>query len=671
MEFVGIDLKYPLFYFIGSLFILFILSGRYYSLFKNEGRTGIYLLLRGLKFIGMILLLCIFFCPEVVYKVEKEKISKHIVLIDNSKSIPYIDSISTKSLKNTINKNLNKSEIEFFSFGKNVEKLHVDSLRFDEQLTILEDTKFIDNVLKQPDVEIKSINIITDGRFNSGMSPLYLQIDYPLNIFYIGEEKNQFDLALKNIEYEPVVYGDSKQGENFYLNVNSTGDIVSHSGVITVEEEGRKLKEIAFSIPKSSGNTRVLVKVPYESDKSVRKLDFVISTQDEDNINNNRYSVYQKKMVTTGEILIVAEKLSFDVKFFRDLLEKVGYSYKIVKNYNEAGNTKYDLVALFSDDKLDGYSGSVLAFWNKGFNKNNFSNILGAEFVSIGSFIEGSLISKSSGSGGYLYNYNDESYLLDDVIPLEFDRGFNIKSGYDIVLSGKYLDQETGVVWQSQDTKNKKIVVNLKGFWKGLFTQKAFSGYSNLEKFFKNMVDYLLTDSLEDKLLVNISADEFSRGESVKFSGKVLDVNYQPFENGRVVVKNDSTGADVELKFENGIYDGSILADKLGFNSYTITVYKGDEIYLEKKGDFRVKENNFEAMYNTPDLVLLDLMAVNNNGNLYRYEEFEKYISNIDNTPKTYYENKTFPITENLLYFIITVLFLSLEWILRRTVGLN
>lgn len=207
---------------------------------------------------------------------------------------------------------------------------------------------------------ISGVLLVSDGIYNSGLSPLFSTYNFPVHTVGLGDTTIRKDIAIKNVLYNKIAY----QGNQFPVRVE----------ILPAAIGNRELTVSLFSDRKLVGQQRKRIEsdqlVTYDFEptadtQGIRKYDIKVEqVPDENNIRNNESSIFVEVVEGKKQIVIVASAPHPDIKAIRSVLEKNdNYECEVIIPGITELETKAmdpDLVIFHQIPELGGRSRSVM-----------------------------------------------------------------------------------------------------------------------------------------------------------------------------------------------------------------------------------------------------------------------------------------------------------------------
>ena len=691
-----LELSYP-YYFLSICLVI----GLAYSLglyFRSKKKSKlpskfIYLLF-AFRFIIVSALCAVLLEP--MFKTVDESKERPIVVFaqDDSESIllskdssfyinAYKDSIEVLS-----NQIASKYEVDFLKFGSSVNSDKLISYtdkktNLDQLLTEIKNRYYGRN--------LASIIISSDGLFNSGYHPLYKEYgldNVSIHSISLGDSTVRKDLSIQKIRHnKDVVLGNSFPVEISLLSNNFQNNefmlsISLNSEVIHQQNIQPKLEIESFKIP-----------IVLEANKiglSKYRVD-IQRKKGEITYQNNSSTFYVNVVDETQQVLLLAKSPHPDVSALKSALSnKIGRSINVRLLSDFDGDfSNYDLVITH---RLTSQITTSISNYFKTIRKANIPvlNITGSTMaVNYGDLNLGIEMNDLKGSYAVtaLVDENFNNFIvpqqmikqLEDYPPLDVPFSSNYKTTFQgsTVLFQKINGVETTYpLLQFSQLENYKIGTLLgEGIWRWRMNELMKSEKSDIfDSFLSKIIQYLLSTEKKEKFTIDVS-QEFIENEPVQFFSKLYNENYELVDNVDVKLELFNDTSKVLEKLFNSSSNGYFLnINQLfpGNYSYKVSTQMGDKSYF-KKGDFVVKQMKLEYLKTKADIHFLNLLSSKYNGNLYSPYSTGKLADDLLKNQQVAdlinYDIKFEDIIKRKLLFVLFIVLLSGEWLLRKLLG--
>ena len=626
------------------------------------------------------------------------------IYIDKSLSMAYHTKPSSVALSSGIDQiistiNEKKIQNKIYSFGSELDTswIAIDKKFLDGSTNL---GLVLDHIASDNRNAAGSI-IITDGQANLGKELKIKNFDEykPIHIIGVGNTVPFIDVAIKAVEVPPVII----KGENAELVVSITYSGGSNKKLNVTLYSDEKLmgsKVISASGNNSINNVRFMIN-PDQTGKTEYKVQ-VNSIADEINIQNNKQIVSIHVLKNKYQIAIITGAPNFNTQFLKKNIiqnSKIEYDHFIYrqKEYSiplkKFWDTKYDLI-IFDNHPVDknakewksylrvfakkilSQKSSLAIFAGYDINKDIFESYLKLmelnykksvinlesehkweitkDWETIFPFANSSLI--------YKQNNFPPLYIGIDIEP----NNSNVLANFSIseVEVPLLILSEKGPlrfsVWASPDL-NK------------LFYQFQNDIYSDfIEDFFNPVITWLMRTNNEKNFYFRSEKNSYQQGEQISIVGKPIIQTEKNNEGYIHVYSNDSLINTKQLFFNShaGNYEGKFWASKSGRLDYEIEIFDQENSRIVSRGEIQVQESQIELNKVFLNELPLKKIAKSTNGT-FNYWHNRHGLPNIiyQETEKNIVNSKII-LKDSKLVFILIVLLLSIEWLIRSRLGL-
>lgn len=615
-----------------------------------------------------------------------------VFLLDNSASVSEVmDSVALSKLNETVVRAKNSFEesdyqVEIRDLADN------EPVDFQAKTPSSDLSRGIQNVVHRYEGRnLGGIVLISDGIYNSGISPLFSPTRVPIYTMGIGDTTERVDVVLKNVDHNKVAYQGNKfplkaqvyvQGINNVLlsvTISRAGKVISSK---EVNSEDKSLLEFEFLLD--------------ANEKGMQRYDLTVKPlSQESNTRNNYASVFIEVIEGKKKILLVAPAPHPDIKTIRSVLEK-NSNYEFIVHIPGVINANAEYLKPGSTDLIIFHQaidlqGKTWALYNS-LSKSNSSILL-----MIGS--QSNLRQLVSNGIPLQFEFRGQ---WDDVTPVtnkEF-RDFTFSEDTEStfvryppsqVPFGKFsfpaksnilLTQRVGSVvtdrpllfsWEEGSRKIGALVSE--GVWRWRLSEYADNGNTNaFDELFSKLIQYLST--LDDKKRFKCFPlqNEFTDYESVVIESQVYNELYELIYGNTI---------ELELRTEKGEVTTYNYTTSPGSSRYRIGGLK-EGIYRFKasteignikevvSGQFLVKAQNAEAQNLTADFQLLRKLADESGGKFYQSDNMENLLRDAKTRKMSslIHTDESFNPLINLKWvFFLALALISIEWFVRKYSG--
>src|SRR6218665_2228651 len=168
------------------------------------------------------------------------------------------------------------------------------------------------------DKNLSRILLVSDGIYNTGMSPLYFNSPVPVSAMGTGDTIAHPDLILKSLTYNQVAY----QGNRFPLRAEISAPKFSGQNItVTVRGKGKELAR--ETVNTGAGEWTAVNFLLDASEEGLQQYDVSIEPlKNEYSRNNNSAAAFVEVVKGKKKILLVAAAPTPDIKALRYVIEK-------------------------------------------------------------------------------------------------------------------------------------------------------------------------------------------------------------------------------------------------------------------------------------------------------------------------------------------------------------
>ena len=696
------------------LLILLILGWTYFYYRRTipDLNTRDKILLYFLRILSLIFI--VLSTGELAIEVITSRTEKPVtaIIVDNSKSIQIDKDIILEKLPYIIQKAKNSNQnIEVFFFDDNVKQISIDSLdklNFEGHSTNI--SKALSEIIKnKSERNYQNLILITDGIYNSGENPIYQteKLEMPAIILGVGDPKPKNDISIDDIVTNDIVYAQNQTPVK--VNFKSNG-FENKQATISFFEDKKLIEKRTFTI---SGNYQEIEFNYTPETEGEKKLNFSITPlSGEYTEKNNFASKYIKVLGNRIKVLTIAGKPSYDLSFINQaiksnkdfqletLIEKPdGDFYPLFRNerfldsanviffvgFPAANNSERFVRRVLSRIEKDNVPLFVLVNPDVDFNRLSlFKNYIPFDWRSAYGtasqiFID---VPEDKSKNEILNIASTNSAEVWNTFPPIFrvDREFLAKPESEVLSFFKLQTTRINQPLIISRNLNKHRSIAFLGF--NIWRLKLLNAMKEEEsiyfdRFINNSIKWLTSKEIEKNLKVKLNKKIFDINEKVNFIAQFYDEANQPVDDAQISLDIFEKGSKISTTFfkplGNGIYSAEFEnLNKGDFEFQASTEYAGKK--YSDNGRFSVTETELEYRDLTMREDLLKRMALITNGTYTHISNSDEFIQNLSN----YLVKKEKPREVKSIFYawnstyvlIILILFLSLEWFLRKRWGL-
>ena len=251
-----------------------------------------------------------------------------VILQDDSQSVAEgTDAQTLTSLTNTL-ATLSTSMVDngFKVEQKNLEGAMNDTIKYHASTSDLQGA-LRDITNRYEGQKLGGVLMVSDGIYNSGLSPLYTSYNFPVYTLGLGDTSQRVDITIKNILYNKIAY----QGNRFPIRVEVLANgITDQNLTVTLSHKGIRIDSQLKPIV--DGQLLTFDFQPQANEQGFQKYDVQVEVkQNEVNTRNNRASVFIEVVEGKKKILLIASSPHPDIKALRTAIEKnANYEFKVL-----------------------------------------------------------------------------------------------------------------------------------------------------------------------------------------------------------------------------------------------------------------------------------------------------------------------------------------------------
>ena len=617
----------------------------------------------------------------------------YIVLHDNSASIKAaIDSASLHSIETKVTET--KERLTAKGYEATVQNLS------DQELTTFQydaSVSDLNGALKRIASRYEGRNVagvilVSDGIYNSGLSPLYSSYNFPIHTIGVGDTSQRSDIALKDIAYNKIAY----QGNKFPLRAEvHIKNLNAQPITVSLFKRGKLVDK---QTKNSTGDQLIAFDFqPLADEQGIQKYDILVETNPaEYNTRNNRSSVFVEVVAGKKKILLVAYAPHPDIKALREVVEK-NSNYEFLLHIPGVSEQQ---ASVLRPDQID------LAIFHQSPDLRGKTNTVFQSFVNSRTSLlfvfgqQSDLPQLSRQNMPIKFESAPRDY--DEVTPVANPAFSNftlspetisILSGYPPVSVhyGKVqipagatplLYQRVGSLATEKpllalDTRDsRKIGLMLgEGLWRWRLNEyDRTESTTAFDEVFGKLIQFLSTSEDKRKFRSYPLQQEFPDTESVVFESQVYNDIFEPvFGNTIEIDITDESGKRNQYTYVtspgNIRYQiGGLKEGVYRYRSRTVINQKTEEV----RGEFAVVERKTELQNLTADFDMLKKLSANTGGKFFKASEMESLNGLLERTQakSIIHTEETYDSIINLKWiFWLLLVLVAAEWGLRKYYG--
>jgi hypothetical protein len=674
----------------GSFFLLALLcllagsiaSGLLY--FRQKAYSGKLLVsvLFVLRMLGFALLLFVLIAPLISFT-QKERVKPVLaVLIDNSKSMVLsADSAQVRNnLEAAIRENLKDAgdaELQFFRFDNNLGEGQPDYTGTSTDLAVA-----IQRVRKIIDPKrLRALVVASDGIVNRGVNPLY-EVENALIPVYtigVGDSARQRDVAIQEIRSPRFVY----RGDEVLVDVTIRASNVRGERIAVALNQGSRQVN-AKTVEVNAVDFASVVQFRFNTAKpGLFAYDLTIpALPEEKNTRNNAKRFYIEVIENRKQITIVAAAPHPDVAAVREALKSVD-AYEVgYQNLGSAGRLQEsELLILFmqpgfSEEQysrlMDDYTGPLWVFVDPEIDGRVVSNLF--DGLSLINNRRAETVQARLNPSFGLFKLSAETRDMLRAMPaVQATEGeLQTAEPFEVLLTGragKKLAQYGN--WKQQ----RLALFNMGGLWNWRVSNyRKEQTQRHVDEMIQTTVQYLTADQNANRLRLYYEPRQVL-GDAIAVRAEVYDAAFQITDEARVelaVTNPSGTKQEFDMLPESPGY--GVTLNGLDAGNYTLRAQAqlGDET-LTANGELLIEELGLEDMNLRANYALLQQMATASGGAFYTLNTMASLSGDLNEkgtaTPIERIKTNSVPLIDIWWLLFVAMLFLSVEWLLRRYYG--
>ena len=575
-----------------------------------------------------------------------------------------------------------------------------------------------------------AILLITDGNHNAGPEPgeFAKSLGLPVSVIGIGDLKTGFDIELKNVLSSEIAFRNIKSTFTGVINgFNAQGRLVR----VVLKKEGAEIEAKTAVLGKAG--TETLVSFEYlPKETGLLKFELSIVPQNgEINKQNNRREFFVRVLKEKVRLLYISGSPNYEYRFLRQVLNN-NPNYEVVTFIILRGlgdvlpfpESEYTLIPfpvyeiftkeIFNYDVLIMENFSYRSYLPPELLKsiNDFVEKAGGAFVMLGG-------PEAFGSGGYkntavenilpveLYDAGEEQFIKEPfrVKPAKhpinmlsevkgeneeiwaqlpelkgFNRFMKAKPGAVVLGTHPVLKGSDGnylpvtAVWQKGKGRVLAMAANNTWRWSMWLAGTGKGSYS-YGRYWQQLFNWLISAPDVKQIIVAPERPVCRQGEEIKILVTVLDEFYQYEESAAVALSvidpNGKTQTFNNLIYSgNGVYELLLPAELAGRYIFNASVEKGSKLLGLASNFATVNAATSEDYDIFQNEKLLKELAAASSGAYCDSGNIGDFVLKLKSSQIESISQTKAPVYDSPLFFVVIIVFLAIEWYLRRISGL-
>ena len=692
-------LEYPwwflLFCIATGIVFAYILYGRKEFIFNEKEKKHWKYILAFLRSAAITLIS--FFLLSPLIKTKKIEEDKPIIVLlqDNTSSLnvsfgnynkqKYLEQLA--ALQEKI-----KDKFELVSYNFSDQLIDFKTPNFSEKETDI--SASINEVFtRHASQNIGAIILASDGIFNKGNSPIYNKnaLTTPIYTIALGDTSLKKDALIKSVRYPDVVY----LGDQFNINVQiEANHLQGQNTVLEISSPEGKITSKVISINEDHFNFQTDV-IGDANKAGILQYKIKLKTIAGEAILENNFDVaYIEVIDGRQKILMLYDAPHPDIKAFKNAIEQnKNYQFEQADIKNYSGNYKdanliilHGLPSLGASNKLNTIQEIVASQTPVLLVLSANTNL--AQFNSLQKILQ---IAGSSLNGNDVYPMYENSFSKFTIN----ESTLKTIQTFPPLLSpfGRYQLATTASVFYKQKigniaTENPLLLFNeVNGKKTGMFCGEGIwrwrmneflhnKNYNATDELINKCVQYITVKGDKRKFKVHAQKNIFNANEQILLDAELYNESYELVNDvdASCIVKGDN-GKEFNFTFDKTMNAYTLNAGILPVGNYVVnakTNYKGKA--NTASCSFAVRAVIIETLNTQANHQLLNTLTNQSGGKFYYPNNMEKIADDLqkDKRIKTilFETFNTKPLIDLKWLFFLALLFLSIEWFIRKFNGI-
>lgn len=642
------------------------------------------IILRCAAFVVLILLL---WNPVLSFLTKVQIKPSVYVLIDDSESIEVVDGVhQTKELLSKLISNLKGDyDLKLYRFSNRIEEAEEKDLNFQGIETA------IGNVLEAVEKKLRptSLILITDGCNNVGKDPLSVAkyLNFPIYTIGVGNTEEKKDIAITRVTTNEIAYTDDIVPVEVWIRSKA---ISAQKSKAVIKEGEKIIDEAEVSIEPSMEKVIELNIKPHTPGTHIYKA-LIESHTEESNLKNNERAFSIQVLKSKINILYIGTP-NWDYKFLKKVLdadlnieldsylifstEKLPTFKKPLRDYDcfVVGNLSSKTIPDFSDDIFDLISNSNRGILFMG------TNYKGSPYERMLPLIMGEGAIESSFQVEFTPERREnpiisESEDFSDLPPLSgYWKVLGFKLGANVLAvhpTAKTAQGKLPIIATQKYGSGKVAQITAFSLWRWNFLMEGAEKESTFyDTFFSNLFRWLAIREEMDRIVVNLDKNVYNPFEKIELLVQLYDTKYRPLDGGFVKAHIKEIEKEVILKGTGeGKYTATLTNLSPSKYHFSVTAEIDGKRYGQKTGSFDVVEFSLEGEKTCMEKGVLLKIAELTGGRYYHIGNIDE-LTDFPASSKEVIKRKEIEFLHNPFLFILLLILLSSEWLVRRRGGL-
>jgi hypothetical protein len=537
--------------------------------------------------------------------------------------------------------------------------------------------------------KVANVIFVSDGIYNSGLSPLFAPYPFPIHTIGIGDTTERTDVIIKNVIHNKIAY----EGNRFPVLVEFTAKGYEDAEIeVSLLQRGKLLEKKSILV--TNENLMRLEFQPTANEQGIQRYEITITLQKgEWNEANNRATFFVEVVAGKKKILAIASAPHPDIKALRAVIEKnANYEFILyIPGVSETDwvnqSTAADLVILFQQPDFRGKDRAM--FQKIASTEASHFFVLGeqtdwAEWSRLGilrmdvprQFDD---VTPTINPAFSSFIISDEARTIFNSFPpasVPFTK-MQLSASAAPLLFQKVgnLATEKGLLFTDLIDDRKVAVMMGEGLWR--WRLHEYARHESTEAFdevFGKLIQYLTTTDDRRKFKCYPLRQQFSDAEAIVFEAQVYNEIFEPIYGNTIeLVLTNEAGKQTNYQFATSVSNSRYSIGNLPEGAYRYKASTNSNNTREEvRGEFLVMKQQLELLNLTADFSLLKKLSAQTGGKFYASNQTNDLTNTLaqKKAVATLHTEEKYDSLINLKWvFALLVLLISAEWFLRKYFG--
>ncbi len=629
-----------------------------------------------LRSVAIIMVLVLLFNP-IIYFIQNILRKPEIIILEDIS-----DSMSQKSgniskiealdeFREIIEKELKKYSLKQFDFADGL-KGNQTSTNFSKSMLEISKRIDLDNV--------SGVFLLSDGWFKDDNLKILEGMNLPIFTFDPDFKITEFDLRISKLKYNKTTYrGDLTP---IVVNLNSNNFSGKANVELVISNNPVQIKKVDFEF----GNFQQLIFEKSFNQTGLQPFEVIIKSDSTNEINvaNNKFQGAIQVLDERSKILIISDKLNWDIKFIINsitrnphwehiFLLKEQVLKKIKKRVKLQKEIEQTVVLILINNNTLKFSSEEVKIIRKfvksggglfiiGKPINELSEILPAASSRISSTYESTLYFTEDSKQYETFYFKDKT-ASENIPPVTY---YYVKPKVQAKILAQLENEERSpAILYTEFEKGKVLQFAFHNLWKWqLWDSKNY--YNN----FITNINSWLSQKSSDRFFAFTDKNTYFAGEKIKIRLHAYDETLTPIRdlNAKLIIKNEKN---------EKVYEGYLIAkadeyyteiEHIEEGKYSFSIYD-ERTKLQTEGEFIITRDNPENRDRGFNIPLLSYISEQTDGKILTKSELEKF--NFPKAQPKREELKTeLPVYRKWYFIALFLISFCLELFFRKRWGL-